>query len=72
MMNPNPQGFLKPAIKLKTEQPKPFMNDFSDGNNYFQPVSRGEFSFRCQGKSGKRAKYTSQGHLGKLFCGLFF
>lgn len=69
-MNPKPQGYLKAVIKFKIEPPTLFANDFSDGNKYFQPVSRKEFSFRCWEKNDKGAKYIGQGHLGK-FC-LFF
>lgn len=58
-MNPKPQGFLKAAIKLKLEQPNLFVNDFFDGNNSFQPVSGGEFSFRCLGKSDKGTECIS-------------
>lgn len=65
-MNPKPQGFLKAAIKLKLEQPNLFANDLFNGNNSFQPVSGGEFSFRCLGKSDKGTECISQGHLGRL------
>lgn len=71
-MDPEPQGFLKAAIKLKTEPPKLFSNDPSDGNSYFQPGSGGEFSFRCLGQNDKGGACISQGYLGKLFCVFFF
>lgn len=67
-MNPKLQGYLRAAIKLKTELPKLFANELSDGNQYFQPVPRGELSFRYLGKSDKGGECFRQGHLGKLLC----